>query len=96
MQKKMVIEVLEFIRAEYDRIQWPLHREALDIAIRAVKGQKQAQRLHGYSDLKVGDRVIMTGTVLEVSETGVETIVPDMDGEGYVITRTMEGEQWQK
>ena len=96
MQKKMVIEVLEFIRAEYDRIQWPLHREALDIAIRAVKGQKQAQRLHGYSDLKVGDRVIMTGTVIEVSESGVEIIVPDMDGEGYVITRTMRGEQWQK
>ena len=96
MTKKMVIEVLEFIRAEYDRIQWPLHREALDIAIRAVKGQKQEHRLHGYSDLKVGDRVIMTGTVIEVSESGVEIIVPDMDGEGYVITRTLKGEQWQK
>ncbi len=96
MTKKMVIEVLEFIRAEYDRIQWPLHREALDTAIRAVKGQKQAQKLNGYSDLKVGDRVIMTGTVTEVSETGVETIVPDMDSEGYVITRTLKGELWRK
>lgn len=96
MKKKMVIDLLEIIRAEYDRIQWPLHREALDIAISAVKGEKQAQRLHGYSDLKVGDRVIMTGTVIEVSESGVEIIVPDMDGEGYVITRKVEGEQWRK
>lgn len=96
MTKKMVIEVLEFIRAEYDRMQWPLHRQALDTAISAVKGQKQAQRLHGYSDLKVGDRVIMTGTVIEVSESGVEIIVPDMDGEGYVITRKMEGRNDQE
>ena len=39
--------------------------------------------LYGYSEgLKAGDRVILFGTVADVSESGVEEIIPDSDPEG--------------
>ena len=46
-----------------------------------------------YNDTKVGDRVVIMGTVTDVSESGVQTIRPDTDSEGYVIARKIEGEE---
>lgn len=46
-----------------------------------------------YNDLKIGDRVVILGTVTDVSESGVQTIRPDTDSEGYVIARKIEGEE---
>ena len=46
--------------------------------------------LYGYSEgLKAGDRVILFGTVADVSESGVEEIIPDSDPEGYVIVKKL-------
>lgn len=46
--------------------------------------------LYGYSEgLKAGDRVIIFGTVADVSESGVEEIIPDSDPEGYVIVKKL-------
>ena len=46
--------------------------------------------LYGYSEgLKAGDHVILFGTVADVSESGVEEIIPDSDPEGYVIVKKL-------
>lgn len=50
-------------------------------------------RMHSYNDTKVGDRVRILGTVTDISESGVQTIRPDIDSEGYVIARKIEGEE---
>ena len=84
MKKKMAIEILDFLKAEYTSVGYPLHQEALDMAIKALCEQR---KVYGYSDgLKAGDRVRISGTVTDISESGVETIVLDTDQEGYVIT----------
>ena len=46
-----------------------------------------------YNDTKVGDRVRILGTVTDISESGVQTIRPDTDNEGYVRARKIEGEE---
>lgn len=46
-----------------------------------------------YNDTKVGDRVVILGTVTDISESGVQTIRPDTDNEGYVSARKIEGEE---
>ena len=42
-----------------------------------------------YNDLKIGDRVVILGTVTDISESGVQTIVPDTDAEGFVISKKL-------
>jgi hypothetical protein len=84
MTKKMAIEILGFLKAEYTSVGYPLHQEALDMAIEALSSRRT---VYGYSDgLKTGDRVLVSGTVADISETGVENILLDTDQEGYVIT----------
>ena len=51
------------------------------------------QVMISYNDTKVGDRVRILGTVTDISESGVQTIRPDIDSEGYVIARKIEGEE---
>ena len=46
-----------------------------------------------YNDTKVGDRVRILGTVTDISESGVQTIRPDTDSEGYVRARKIEGKE---
>lgn len=53
----------------------------------AIEALSSRRTVYGYSDgLKTGDRVRISGTVTDISESGVETIVLDTDQEGYVIT----------
>lgn len=90
MTKKMAIEILSFLKAEYKSIGFPLHQEALDMAIKAIDKRQQGTTVYGYSEgLKAGDRVVLFGTVTEISETGVEEIIPDSDPEGYVIVKKL-------
>lgn len=42
-----------------------------------------------YKNLQIGDRAVILGTVTDVSESGVQTIEPDMDAEGFVISRKL-------
>lgn len=87
MTKKMAIEILSFLKAEYKSIGYPLHQEALDMAIKAID---KGPAVYGYSDgLKAGDRIILFGTVADISESGVEEIIPDADPEGYVIVKKL-------
>ncbi len=51
------------------------------------------QVMISYNDAKIGDRVRILGTVTDISESGVQTIRPDIDSEGYVIARKIEGEE---
>lgn len=90
MTKKMAIEILSFLKAEYKSIGFPLHQEALDMAIKAIDKRQQGTTVYGYSEgLNAGDRVVLFGTVTEISETGVEEIIPDSDPEGYVIVKKL-------
>lgn len=90
MTKKMAIEIISFLKAEYKSIGYPLHQEALDMAINALEKRQQGRAVHGYSEgLKAGDRVVLFGTVTDISETGVEEIIPDADPEGYVIVKKL-------
>ena len=90
MTKKMAIEILSFLKAEYKSIGFPLHQEALDMAIKAIDKRQQGTTVYGYSEgLNAGDRVVLFGTVTEISETGVEEIIPDSDPEGYVIVKRL-------
>lgn len=90
MTKKMAIEIMSFLKAEYKSIGYPLHQEALDMAIKALDARQQGPAVYGYSEgLKTGDRVVLFGTVTDISETGVEEIIPDTDLEGYVIVKRL-------
>ena len=90
MTKKMAIEILSFLKAESKSIGFPLHQEALDMAIKAIDKRQQGTTVYGYSEgLNAGDRVVLFGTVTEISETGVEEIIPDSDPEGYVIVKRL-------
>lgn len=51
------------------------------------------QVMISYNDAKVGDRVMILGTVTDVNESGVQTIRPDTDSEGYVRARKIEGKE---
>ena len=90
MTKKMAIEILRFLKAEYKSIGYPMHQEALDMAIKAIDKRQQGTTVYGYSEgLKAGDRVVLFGTGTDISETGVEEIIPDSDPEGYVIVKKL-------
>ena len=60
------------------------------MAIKAIDKRQQGTTVYGYSEgLNAGDRVVLFGTVTEISKTGVEEIIPDSDPEGYVIVKRL-------
>lgn len=46
-------------------------------------------KMISYNNSQTGDRVVVLGTVTDVSESGVQTIEPDKDAEGFVISRKL-------
>lgn len=42
-----------------------------------------------YNDTEIGDKVLIIGTVIDVSECGVQSIEVPKDAEGFVITHKM-------
>lgn len=80
MTKKTTIEILGFIKEDYENQNKPIKALALATAISEMKQKK----MYANEDLKVGENVLMGGTVIEVSESGIATILPHMDPEGYV------------
>lgn len=64
--------------------------KGLDMETKTLRTGQQGKELYGYSEgLKTGDRVILFGTVTDVSETGVEEIRVDTDPEGFVIVKKL-------
>ena len=80
MTKKMEIEILGFIKEDYESRNKPIYAQALEMAMSEMK----RKTMYANEDMKVGASVLMGGTVIEVSESGIVTILPHMDPEGYV------------
>ena len=80
MTKKMAIEIIGFIKEEYENQKKPIYAQALEMAVEYMK----KQTLYANEDIEVGASVVMGGTVIEVSDSGIATIMPHMDPEGYV------------